>query len=122
MASKFRAASTFWNGKRMSYATNGEWTPSTSGGEDVITEDGFQDVTDGAEINEVSIDYAIPYLGTGIVLKVHDRGTLTVAAPNTQVITMPNCVVMEAPVTWDHVKGTMTGKYRFRCGKATRTG
>lgn len=122
MASQYRPVSVYSNGKRIASATNGEWTPSTSGGEDVIDEDGHQGVTGGAEINEVTIDRAIKYLGDGHVLKVGDMVTVTLGTVNTQVITIPNMTVMEVPVTWDHVKGTVTGKLRFRGGKATRTG
>jgi len=122
MASKFRGASVFWKGKRFAYAVSGSYTPSTSGGEDVITEDGFQDVTDGAEINEIQVQEAIPFIGSGLVLDVHDRGTVTVSLVRGRTITIQNAVVMEAPSEWDHVKGTMTGSYRFRGGKATKVG
>ena len=122
MASKFRGASVFWKGRRFANQVSGSYTPSTSGGEDVITEDGLQDVTDGAEINEVQIQVAKPYLGSDIVLDVHDRGKLTVSLVDGRTITIDNAVVMEAPSEWAHDKGTMTGSYRFRGGKATKVG
>lgn len=122
MASKFRGASVYWNGRRIASAVSGSHTPSTSGGEDVITEDGLEDVTDGAEINEVQVERALKVAGDGLNLKIHDRGKLAVSPVNGQIITIPNCVVMEVPTQWDHKAGTMTGTLRFRGGKATYTG
>jgi hypothetical protein len=122
MASKYRPPSAYWNGRRIASAVSGSHTPSTSGGEDVITEDGYMGVTDGAEINEVQIERAMKVTGDGLNLSIHEVGTLTLSPVNGQVLTIPNCTVMERPSSWDHKAGTMTGSFRFRGGKATYTG
>lgn len=116
MASKFRGASLYWNGRRVASATSGSYTP-TMAGEDVITEDGFQDVSDGAETTDVQIERATPIVGDNFDLRLGDRGTVTLYPVNGKVITLKPAVVMEAPATWDNRTGTMTGTMRFHGGR-----
>ena len=116
MASKFRGASVYWNGKRIASAVSGSFTPAMAG-DDVITEDGFQDVSDGAKTTDIQIERATPVAGDGLTLHLGDRGTVTVAPINGQVVTLKPAIVMEAPASWDHKAGTMTGTLRFHGGE-----
>jgi hypothetical protein len=117
MASKFRGASLYWNGRRVASATSGSYTP-TMAGEDVITEDGFQDVSDGAWTTDIQIERATPIVGDGFAFNLGDRGTVTLYPVNGKTVTLKPAVVMESPQSWDNRTGTMTGTVRFHGGKA----
>lgn len=68
MASRFRWASCYVNGRRVAQATDGTYSIKGNG-EDIITEDGWDGHSDGAITTEMSLNRAIPVGGDNMSLE-----------------------------------------------------
>jgi hypothetical protein len=68
MASKYRWASCFVDGRRVAYSTEGSYE-ITENGEPMITEDGWNGESDGVILTSMNLTRACPVGGDGLTLE-----------------------------------------------------
>jgi hypothetical protein len=116
MASKFGPSSFYWKGRRLSETATGDFSHKMAG-EDIVTEDGFVDVSDGVHTSDVNLDFSVLRAGNPVKLTPGDRGNVSLSPVNGRVVQIQNATVMEASYSWDVKTGITTGKVVLHGGK-----